>query len=281
MAKKRKNKRISSHVSTDERLPQNIYSIGEHVEVNKNIYIYQSVYKAIHHYTVDKVINESGGVLVGNVIEQFGKMNIIIHGFIEAKFCEATPTTLKITHETWEYFHKVIAKKFPDKKIIGWIHTHPDFGIFLSEYDKFIQENFFKEDYDIAYVVDPIQNIEGFYFWINGQLERCKGFYLGDKTGNKIRIERDEKKESEPERKPLTGYGIFRNIILGLLSLVSIILLYGTINLNGKVSELQNQQRAIVDSANQNFAVMQQQISDLQNELEDQKLSQADGEIQP
>jgi len=41
--------------------------------------------------------------------------------------------------------HREIDKKHRDKKIVGWIHTHPDFGIFLSEYDKFIQQNFFGE----------------------------------------------------------------------------------------------------------------------------------------
>ena len=60
---------------------------------------------------------------------------------------------------------------------MGWIHTHPNFGIFLSEYDRFVHENFFSEEYQVAYVVDPIQSIEGFYFWINSKLEKCKGFY--------------------------------------------------------------------------------------------------------
>lgn len=73
--------------------------------------------------------------------------DILINGFIEAKHCEATPTTLKFTHETWERCHKEMEKKYPDQKILGWIHTHPDFGIFLSEYDMFIQNNFFSEPY--------------------------------------------------------------------------------------------------------------------------------------
>ena len=44
-------------------LPQNILKIGGHVEEDKNIYISQKVYKAIHNFTKDKLENESGGML--------------------------------------------------------------------------------------------------------------------------------------------------------------------------------------------------------------------------
>ena len=191
MAKKTKSKiKKNPAVEIPENmLPQNILPIGERVEENKNIYISQSVYKEIHKFTKNKTTNESGGMLVGSIIEEFGKTNIVICGFVEAKYCEATPTTLKFTHETCDYVHKEIEKKYKGKKIVGWIHTHPDFGIFLSEYDKFIHQNFFNEDYQVAYVVDPIQNIEGFYFWINEKIEKCKGFYVYDKTGVNIDIE--------------------------------------------------------------------------------------------
>ena len=139
MAKKAKkqNKKAPVNELPENMLPQNILPMGERVEENKNIYISQAVYKEIHKFTKNKTTNESGGMLVGTVIEEFGKTNIVISGFVEAKFCEATPTTLKFTHETWEFVHKEIEKKHKGKKIVGWIHTHPDFGIFLSEYDKF------------------------------------------------------------------------------------------------------------------------------------------------
>jgi len=185
MAKKiKKVKKVKKTEVPENQLPQNILAVGERVEENKHIYISQAVYKEIHKFTQNKTTDESGGMLVGTTIEEFGKTNIVISGFVEAKYCEATPTTLKFTHETWEYVHKEIEKKHKGKKIVGWIHTHPDFGIFLSEYDRFIHQNFFSDDNQVAYVVDPIQNIEGFYFWINGNLEKCKGFYIYERTGS-------------------------------------------------------------------------------------------------
>ncbi len=264
MGKNKKIKKIVKNDITinDNMLPQNIMFLGEYVEENKNIYIAQNVYKEIQKFTKDKTVNESGGILIGNIIEEFDKINIVIRGFIEAKYCEGTPTTLTFTHKTWEYFHKEVEKKFPNYKIVGWIHTHPNFGIFLSEYDKFIQENFFKEENQIAYVVDPIQKTEGFYFWINSKIERCKGFYIFDKNNIKITVKNNniEEKIEEKENKSLA-----KNIFLGILSLIIIILLIVVINMNSKINKL-------VEVSNKNFTIMNQQIINLTNELDKLKM---------
>lgn len=269
MAKKTTKK--VNKIAFEKNLPQNILPVGERVEQDKNIYISQSVYKEIHKFTKNKTTNESGGMLVGNIIEEFGKTNIVIQGFVEAKYAEGTSTTLKFTHETWDYVHEEIDKRFQNGQIVGWIHTHPDFGIFLSEYDKFIQENFFKEEYQIAYVVDPIQHIEGFYFWINGKIERCKGFYIFDKTGEKIEID-EEKEEKNAALAKVTGNGApsFLTYILGG-ALIAVIIVFAVVSMNllNRMKILETQQENLVDSANQSITYLQQQISSLEGEIED------------
>lgn len=267
MAKKKNSKKSAKSTPVIENaLPQNILPIGERVEEDKNIYISQPVYKEIHKFTQNKTTNESGGMLIGNVIEEFGKTNIIVNGFIEAKHCEATPTTLKFTHETWDYVHKEMDKKFPGQKIVGWIHTHPNFGIFLSEYDKFIQENFFKEDYQIAYVVDPIQDIEGFYFWINGKIERCKGFYKFDKMGAKIESDIESKGADEESNNSLLN---LKNVIIAILVVCVVFLAFSNMSQNKEIRELQKQQETLAASANQSLSYMQNQISALQSKIAD------------
>ena len=268
MAKKEKKqtKKVSAKELPKNMLPQNILPIGERVEENKNIYIYQAVYKQIHKFTKNKTTNESGGMLVGTVIEEFGKSNIIISGFVEAKYCEATPTTLKFTHETWDYVHKEIEKHHNGKKSVGWIHTHPDFGIFLSEYDKFIHQNFFSEDYQVAYVVDPIQKIEGFYFWINGNLEKCKGFYIYDKAGTPINI--DTGKDEVSEETSSESLFSFKNILIALLTVAVVFLIFSNISTNNKFENLEaqqetleTQQETLTGSANMALAQMQQMVT--------------------
>ena len=245
MAKKKKkaSEKLAS-AAAKSTLPQNIVSFGEHVVEDKNIYISQSVYKEIHKFTRDKTENESGGVLVGEVIEEFGKTNILIHGFIEARHSEGTPTTLKFTHKTWDYIHREADKKYPKYTILGWIHTHPDFGIFLSEYDKFIQDNFFKEENQIAYVIDPIQGIEGFYFWINGKLERCKGFFVFEKNGKKLSVS-EEKENTHAEERKASGSSLMLKCLVGVLTAAVIVMFTMCLSLSAKLDKLEDEVEAL------------------------------------
>lgn len=270
-SKSDKTKKKSEIKVPDNVLPQNILQIGESVIEGKNIYILQSVYKEIHAFTKNKTTNESGGILVGNIIEEFGKTNIIISGFIEAKHSEGTPTTLKFTHETWDYVHEQIEKKHKGKKIVGWIHTHPDFGIFLSEYDKFIHQNFFSEDYEIAYVVDPIKEIEGFYFWLDGKIEKSSGFYIYDATGKEITIEKETKKAENPDNEKKSILSI-KNIIMAVLAIIVVFLCFSNISANKSIEELrqkQNEMTSSLSALNQYILSVQQSIANCSSSIND------------
>ena len=266
--KKKKKKKEKPQELPDDVLPQNIIAVGKHVEENKNIYIAQDVYRKIRKFTKTKLTNEAGGILVGHTIDQLGKTNIMITGFIEAKHSEGTPTTLTFTHETWEYIHAEVAKKYPGKKILGWIHTHPDFGIFLSDYDKFIHENFFNDENQIAYVVDPIQKIEGLYFWIDGKLTKCTGFFIYDRTGEKIEIA-DEKEEEVTETKEKTFS--FKNVMIAILTAAVVFLIFSHFSISKEVKELQTQvvdgQTSLVTQFNTILEQYNAIMSDLQNRV--------------
>jgi len=225
------------------KLPQNIQVVGERVLEDKNIYISQTVYKAIHQFSKKKTSEERGGVLVGKVVEEMGKINIIISGFIEAKHGYGTGTTFTFTHDFWDYCHDEISKKHSKSKIIGWIHTHPNFGVFLSDNDKFIHENYFKEVSQIAYVVDPIKGEEGFYFWINNKIEKCVGFYIFEEVGKKIDVFSIDSQTGKADASLLKNASIFsvKNIFIAGLTIITVFLVFCIISLNGEVKSLKSE----------------------------------------
>ena len=55
-------------------------------------------------------------------------------------------------------------------------------------------------------MIDPIRGEEGFYFWEEGKIERCPGFYLYDKTGVPIKALKAEPQEEEEQ--PEKGGGV-------------------------------------------------------------------------
>ena len=101
MAKKAKKQTKKAPVAQvpENALPQNILLMGERVEENKNIYISQAAYKFIQKFTKNKTTDESGGMLVGTVIEEFGKTAA---AFTKEKLSAATSIIIESDTATWD-----------------------------------------------------------------------------------------------------------------------------------------------------------------------------------
>jgi len=117
------------------------------------------VMASIEDHAYSNLTAEVGGMLMGTVAK--GKTEIV--GAIPALAASAEQVTLTFTHAVWEEILSLAATEYPDHSIVGWYHTHPTFGIFLSEYDLFIQENFFGAPGHLALVIDPVQGLYGWF----------------------------------------------------------------------------------------------------------------------
>ena len=127
------------------------------------------VHAALWKHAGEDTSVEICGVLVGSwhrdEVGPFVKIVESIRGEgAETRFAEVT-----FTHQTWAKINAEMDTKFADLTIVGWYHTHPDFGIFLSDRDRFIQEHFFSGPGQIAHVIDPIRRIEGVFVWRDGK----------------------------------------------------------------------------------------------------------------
>lgn len=112
--------------------------------------------------------SEVGGILVGRKLDEGDQ---IITGAIRAESTSGNLVSLTFTHDSWEQIHNEMSEKFPDEEIVGWYHSHPGHGIFLSNHDAFIHHNFFADPACIALVVDPLNGEEGMFGWSGGELE--------------------------------------------------------------------------------------------------------------
>ena len=202
--------------STTVPLPMNFISVGTIEHDSVQVYIKQDVYKRIEKLAKENMSKEVGSILIGDFVDEGNRKTVIISNYIEAKFTDASAATLTFTHETWDYVYKEKDKKYPDKKIVGWQHTHPGYGIFLSNYDIFIQENFFNLEWQVAYVVDPIADTRGFFEWKNKKVSKMEGFYVYDEIGKEIKI--------AEKAKPVKKNFSIATLILSFLLVVSILI---------------------------------------------------------
>jgi proteasome lid subunit RPN8/RPN11 len=110
---------------------------------------------------------EVGGFLVG---VKNADSSVKLTGIVPALSAESGQAHLTITHEVWDEVLPQVEKQFPGDVIIGWYHTHPGFGLFLSPYDMFIQEGFFPSEHQVALVIDPLAGELGYFGWRDGEV---------------------------------------------------------------------------------------------------------------
>ena len=269
------DKEFDIEITTEEKnnevgnvqLPLNFLFFGEIEPDDVKVYIKQDVYKALEKYANSDTSKELGTILIGDYCEQLGKTHVVISDYIEAKYTDASASTLTFTHETWDYVHKQHDMLYPSKKIIGWQHTHPNYGIFLSNYDLFIQDNFFNMPFQVAYVIDPIQNIRGFFQWKNGKTEKLKGYYVYDEVGKPIKI---EQKKIETSQTSKAAPSKVMTILVSVLCVLTIALGIFAINMNNKYNaqlELQESISSKLEEQEKTINEQKSSIEDLQTQL--------------
>jgi proteasome lid subunit RPN8/RPN11 len=114
---------------------------------------------------------EMGGVLVGNafVDSDMPLHAVVVRRGLLGDNSEGTPISLKFTSESWHSINSKLSGIPEDERnIVGWYHSHPGLGVFLSARDHFTQHNFFANPWQIALVVDPNRDTYGFFYGSEG-----------------------------------------------------------------------------------------------------------------
>lgn len=166
---------------------------------NIQVKIPAQVLNELESYARQDLVNEQGAILLGIWDDDGFQITLNIEAWIEAKYTDNQRANVTFTHETWTYVNKQHEANYPELKIVGWYHTHPGFGVFLSSYDRFIQENFFNEKWQIAMVTDPRMDSTGCFCWSNGEIKECD-YHIIQKPFTTKPI---EPKLPMPDNKPL------------------------------------------------------------------------------
>jgi proteasome lid subunit RPN8/RPN11 len=119
------------------------------------------------------------GVLIGKDRDH----RIEVAACIEGQNAEEAGAHVTFTQDTWEHIYAVKDQKYPEERIVGWYHSHPGFGVFLSDHDTFIHRNFFSSPGQVAWVFDPHSDEEGCFGWVGGRIERLAQIGVVDRRG--------------------------------------------------------------------------------------------------
>ena len=147
-----------------------------------SLLIDSEVVRNIRQHARSSMATEICGVLIGQDKDQ----HIEVSASIQGENAEQAGAHVTFTQNTWEHIYSVKDKKFPSQRIVGWYHSHPGFGIFLSEHDTFIHKNFFSSPGQVAWVFDPQSDEEGCFGWVKGRIERLTQIAVQDRRGGEV-----------------------------------------------------------------------------------------------
>lgn len=219
------------------------------------IFIKQKTLNDIDDHLSSDILNELGGVMTGDYcVNSLGEKFIKIDGCISAMHTQASASRLTFTHDTWSHINSILESKHSGKKILGWYHSHPGHTVFFSNFDVFIQENFFNMEYMVAYVFDPTIKERGFFFWKENKTVKASGFYIYE-AGDNFPIHSvfdndgiESKDEPLPEKKLSLRQKLMKYLPLifaGLNILILIFFIFNIVQINGRMKALSGMETEI------------------------------------
>jgi proteasome lid subunit RPN8/RPN11 len=218
---------------------------------------------------------EVGGILVGDVYRDARGPYLDIQAAIVAEHTRNEDTQLTFTPESWIQVNEVKDTSYPGMRIVGWYHTHPRFGIFLSDRDRFIQSTSFSQPWATALVVDPIQDLEGFFLWQDGEPKLAQEYWVGTEKRDKsmARPGADGREEEKQVKRapllPASPVSRAAFVLTVALAFLALILLFGYVYLR-EVSHAENEQFLVraLDGQRQMLQAQQQALGRQQQVLD-------------
>ena len=146
-----------------------------------SVFMTQTSYSRICVHSISDMKNEVGGILVGQwCLDENNQQFIVIEHALPARYTRQGSVYLTFTQDSLVDIHDQIDTNYKGQKIVGWYHTHPSMGVFLSHYDTWLHSHFFPEPWQVALVVEPVKATGGFFIRQKNSLldpTRYFGFY--------------------------------------------------------------------------------------------------------
>jgi proteasome lid subunit RPN8/RPN11 len=142
------------------------------------VYLDEQPLRAMVTHSVSHPEREVGGILLGEVYEEDARFLVRVNDVCAASRVVSDCASLRFTGESWLDILKERRAR-PRVKTLGWYHSHPGLGVFMSGMDEFSHQSFFGDrPWYVALVIDPVAADLGAFTWEHGRLIRSPWYTL-------------------------------------------------------------------------------------------------------
>lgn len=151
-------------------------SIEDHVKIYMEDYVYTYLYQ----YGRSGGGKEKLAALIGRHYVVDGQDTLVISGAIQGKKTIQKNGVECFSEETWEYIGGQMQTYFQGMTIVGWVHCQPGFGSFLMARDEGFHKEYFKETWQVLFVLDSVDKLDTFYIYNEEGtgLRQARGYFI-------------------------------------------------------------------------------------------------------
>ena len=126
----------------------------------RSVRFLRTVMHSILRHLGSELAREQAGLLFGRFDALSGATVLDAHPIAEFT---ASLTHVRMDRRAWPAIWSVSAQRNPELAVVGWYHSHPGHGVYLSETDRRTQAAWFRRLDHIALVIDPVAQRMGVF----------------------------------------------------------------------------------------------------------------------
>ena len=163
----------------DFETPARVKQMGS-IENGLKIFVEDYVYTYLYQYGRSGGGKEKLAALIGRHYVVNGQETVVISGAIQGKETVQENGIEQFSENTWEYIGGQMQRYFKGMNIVGWVHCQPGFGAFLMAKDENFHKEYFKEKWQVLFVIDTVDKLDHFYVYNEEGtgVRQAKGYYV-------------------------------------------------------------------------------------------------------
>lgn len=167
-------------------------NLVEKGEPSLSLFFSEEVLLNLEQFANLKSKGEHGGFLIGTIRRRSNLQHY--ESFVE-RFVPIPQrkdvSRLVINRDHIRTVDRALKSRSRKEVIVGWIHTHPGFGIFLSDFDQNQHRRYFPEPWQIALVIDNFNGEKAAYYMVDNELKNIDSYSILHKREKEEEFEDD------------------------------------------------------------------------------------------
>ena len=130
------------------------------------VFMQHGCQQAMEAHARSNVLNEQAGIICGHsYVDAGGQLYVVVRSVLPAD-TTSSPVHFRFHQGSWEQLWSRIED---GSNLLGWYHSHPGMGVFLSATDLRTQQLYFSATWQIAVVLDPVSQETAIFYGAMGE----------------------------------------------------------------------------------------------------------------